>query len=92
MSAYSDLISGARGTYVVNNDSEFTKNSIAYYVAEDTVINTLKVGGVDMKSHYIAAVGTALKAGTLIVPRSGLNHTMFSAIDLVSGSVVALLA
>ena len=92
MSAYSDLISGAKGTYVVNNATEFTAPAMAYYVAEDTVINTLKVSGSDVEANYIAATGTALKAGTLIVPRADLGHTLFSAIDLTSGSVVALLA
>lgn len=92
MSAYSDLISGAKGTYVVNNTNEFTAPAMAYYVAEDTVIATIKVSAVDKLSSYVAATGTALKAGTLIVPRADLGHTLFSAIDLTSGSVVALLA
>lgn len=91
MSAYSDLISGARGTYVVNNGTEFTKPAMAYYVAEDT-ISVIKVAGVDVTSSYVAATGTALKAGVFLVPRADLGHTLFSAVDVTSGSVVALLA
>lgn len=92
MSAYSDLISGAKGTYVVNNTTEFTAKTMAYFIDEDTVPATLKVDGVDVLSYYVAAPATALKAGVFLVPRADLGHTLFSAIDLTSGSVVALLA
>jgi len=84
------LMSADNGVYIVKNTSEATKNFAAVYVLEDTVISSLKVDGADAKSTYIAATGTALKAGALIRPTSGIAY--FSGITLTSGSVALILA
>lgn len=75
------------GTFVVNDTTEYTNNIDALYVAEDTEFNSIKVGGVDVRSTYIASNGV-IKAGVIIAP---LRGTFFSSVTLASGSVVAIL-
>jgi hypothetical protein len=73
-----------KGTFILNNTDEKVGIFDAIVVLEDTVFNAIKVAGSDVKSTYIAATGTAVKAGAIITP---LGVAKFSAVDLVSGSV-----
>ena len=75
------------GTFVVNNTAEYTNSIDAFYVAEDTEFNSIKVNGVDARSTYIASNGV-IKAGVIIAPLRGQS---FSGVTLASGSVVAIL-
>lgn len=73
-----------KGTFILNNTDEKTGTFDAIVVLEDTVFNAIKINGTDVKSSYIAATGTAVKAGAIITP-TGVQK--FSAVDLTSGSV-----
>lgn len=88
MSTINSVISGNQGTFIVNNTVEKTVLHDAIVVLEDTVFNSIKVDGVDVKSSYIAATGTAVKAGAIIRP---LNAAQFSGVRLTSGSVCIVL-
>ena len=78
------------GVIVVNDTAENTTHADSYYVAEDTVIASIKINGAatDVKSLYISDSAVAVKGGVLITPQSG---AYFSGITLTSGSVVVIL-
>ena len=76
------------GTYIANNTTEVTKTIDAIVVLQDTVFTSIKVAGTDVKSTYIAATGTAVKAGAIITP---INDVQFSGVQLASGSVALVL-
>lgn len=88
MSTINSVISANQGTFIVNNTVEKTVLHDAIVVLEDTVFNSIKVDGIDVKSSYIAATGTAVKAGAIIRP---LNAAQFSGVRLTSGSVCIVL-
>jgi len=88
MSTDISVISASQGTFIVNNTTEKTIGHDAIVVLEDTVFNSIKIGGVDVKSSYIAATGTAVKAGAIIRP---INAQKFSGVKLTSGSVILVL-
>ena len=76
------------GTYIANNTTEVTRTIEAIVVLQDTVFTSIKVAGTDVKSTYIAATGTAVKAGAIITP---INNLQFSGVQLASGSVALVL-
>lgn len=82
------VLSAAQGTFIVNNTIEKTVDHDAIVALEDTVFSAIKIAGVDVKSSYIAAPATAVKAGTIIRP---LNGKKFSGVTLTSGSVILVL-
>ena len=82
-----DKLVASKGVFIVNNTTEKTATIAGVFVLEDTVISSLKVAGSDVKSSYIAATGTAIKAGAYITG-IGVN---FSGITLTSGSVALVL-
>jgi hypothetical protein len=88
MSTVNEILVANQGTFIVNDTNEKTVAHDAIVVLEDTVFNSIKIGGVDVKSSYIAATGTAVKAGAIIRPTDAQK---FSAVDLVSGSVCLVL-
>lgn len=83
-----DTIAAQAGTFIVNNTAEKTVNIQSIVVLEDTVFSSIKVSGSDVKSTYIAATGTAVKAGAIIRP---LGANIFSGVQLTSGSVALVL-
>ena len=89
MNTDNDILIANQGTFVVNNTAEKTTTINAIVVLEDTVFNAIKIAGSDVKSTYIAAPGTAVKAGTII---RAINAQQFSAVKLTSGSVLIILA
>ena len=88
MSLELSVISANQGTFIVNDTDEKTISHDAIVVLEDTVFNSIKIGGVDVKDDYISTPATAVKAGAIIRP---INAQKFSAVDLVSGSVCLVL-
>lgn len=82
------VLSAAQGTFIVNNTIEKTVDHDAIVALEDTVFSAIKIAGVDVKSSYIAAPATAVKAGSIIRP---LNDKKFSGVTLTSGSVILVL-
>lgn len=88
MSTVNEILVANQGTFIVNNTTEKTTLHDAIVVLEDTVFNAIKIGGVDVKSSYIAATGTAVKAGAIIRPTEGQK---FSGVKLTSGSVCLVL-
>lgn len=88
MSTVSEILVANQGTFIVNDTNEKTVAHDAIVVLEDTVFNSIKIGGVDVKSSYIAATGTAVKAGSIIRPTEAQK---FSAVELASGSVCLVL-
>ena len=88
MATDNEILIAGQGTYILNNTTEFTGNFDAIVVLEDTVFNTIKIAGTDVKSSYIAATGTAVKAGAIIRPTSAQK---FSGVQLTSGSVTIVL-
>jgi hypothetical protein len=76
------------GTYIANNTTEVTRTIEAIVVLQDTIFTSIKVAGTDVKSTYIAAPGTAVKAGAIITP---INNLQFSGVQLASGSVALVL-
>ena len=88
MSTVNEILVANQGTFIVNDTNEKEILHDAIVVLEDTVFNSIKIEGVDVKSSYIAATGTAVKAGAIIRPTEAQK---FSAVDLVSGSVCLVL-
>jgi len=88
MSTVSEILVANQGTFIVNDTNEKTVAHDAIVVLEDTVFNSIKIGGVDVKDDYISTPATAVKAGAIIRP---INAQKFSAVDLVSGSVCLVL-
>ena len=88
MAVVNSVLTAQQGTFIVNNTVEKTVAHDAIIVLEDTVFSSIKVAGSDVKSTYIAATGTAVKAGAIIRPTDAQK---FSAVDLVSGSVCLVL-
>lgn len=76
------------GTIVINDTTEYVLTMDAYYVAEDSVISSLKIEGGEVLSDYVTTPATGVKAGVIIAPHRGKS---FSAITLTSGSVVGIL-
>ena len=89
MNTDNDILIANQGTFVVNNTVEKTVTINAIVALEDTVFNAIKIAGSDVKSTYIAAPATAVKAGTIIRAVSALQ---FSGVTLTSGSVLLILA
>ena len=89
MNTDNDILIANQGTFVVNNTVEKTVTINAIVALEDTVFNAIKIAGSDVKSTYIAAPATAVKAGTIIRAVSALQ---FSGVKLTSGSVLLILA
>jgi len=88
MAVVNSVLTAQQGSFIVNNTVEKTVNHDAIMVLEDTVFSSIKVAGVDVKSTYIAATGTAVKAGAIIRP---INGSKFSGVTLTSGSVCLVL-
>jgi hypothetical protein len=82
-----DKIVASRGTKIVNDTTELTATITGIFVLEDTIFNSIKVAGSDVKSTYISTAATAVKAGALITGQ-GVN---FSGVKLTSGSVNVIL-
>jgi hypothetical protein len=78
------IVSGSNGTFILNNTAEKTYKCRAIVVLQDTVFTSIKIAGVDVKSTYIAAPATAIKAGAIITPADG---KIFERVALTSGSV-----
>lgn len=78
------VLTASKGTYILNNTTDYISNVRAIVVLEDTVFTHIKIGGSDVKSTYIATPATAVKAGAIITP---LNQAVFKGIKLTSGSV-----
>ena len=88
MAIADSVLVAQQGTFIVNNTVEKVVSHDAIAVLEDTVFSSIKVAGVDVKSTYIAATGTAVKAGAIIRP---INGAKFSGVTLTSGSVCLVL-
>lgn len=77
-----------KGTYILNNTTEIGGIFDAIVVLENTVFTSVKIADTDVKSEYIAAPATAVKAGAILTPKSDLK---FSGVKLTSGSVALVL-
>ena len=88
MAIGNSVLTAQQGTFIVNNTVTKTVNHDAIVVLEDTVFSAIRVAGSDVKSTYIAATGTAVKAGAIIRP---INGAKFSGVTLTSGSVCLVL-
>lgn len=84
------LLSASKGSFIINNTVEKKLKCRAIVVLEDTVFTSIKELGseTDVKANYIAAVGTAIKTGSIITP---FANKKFEKIQLVSGSVILVL-
>ena len=89
MQTDNDILIANQGTFVVNNTTAKTVTINAIVVLEDTVFNSIKIDNHDVTSTYIAAPGTAVKAGAII---RAINAKQFSGLKLTSGSVLLILA
>jgi hypothetical protein len=89
MNTDNDILIANQGTFVVNNTVEKTVTINAIVVLEDTVFTAIKIAGSDVKSTYIAAPATAVKAGAIIRATAAQQ---FSGVRLASGSVLLILA
>ena len=88
MALWEELLVASQGTVIVNDTNEKTISYDAIFVLEDTVFNSIKVGGVDIKADLITTPATAVKAGAMI---RCTGARKFSAVDLTSGSVALIL-
>ncbi len=88
MAIANSVLTAQQGTFIVNNTAAKTVDHDAIVVLEDTVFSAIRVAGTDVKSSYIAATGTAVKAGAIIRP---INGAKFSGVTLTSGSVSLVL-
>jgi hypothetical protein len=88
MAIANSVLTAQQGTFIVNYTVAKTVDHDAIVVLEDTVFSAIRVAGSDVKSTYIAATGTAVKAGAIIRP---INGAKFSGVTLTSGSVCLVL-
>ena len=88
MAIANSVLTAQQGTFIVNNTVAKTVDHDAIVVLEDTVFSAIRVAGTDVKSTYIAATGTTVKAGAIIRP---INGAKFSGVTLTSGSVCLVL-
>jgi hypothetical protein len=88
MAIANSVLTAQQGTFIVNDTVAKTVDHDAIVVLEDTVFSAIRVAGSDVKSTYIAATGTAVKAGAIIRP---INGAKFSGVTLTSGSVCLVL-
>jgi hypothetical protein len=88
MALWEELLVASQGTVIVNDTNEKTITYDAIFVLEDTVFNSIKVAGVDIKAELITTPATAVKAGAMI---RCTGARKFSAVDLTSGSVALIL-
>jgi hypothetical protein len=88
MAIANSVLTAQQGTFIVNNTVAKTVDHDAIIVLEDTVFSAIRVAGSDVKSTYIAATGTAVKAGAII---RAINGAKFSGVTLTSGSVCLVL-
>jgi hypothetical protein len=88
MATDNEILIAGQGTFILNNTTEFTGNFDAIVVLEDTVFNSIKIAGNDVKTSYIGTPATAVKAGAIIRPTSAQK---FSGVKLTSGSVTIVL-
>jgi hypothetical protein len=88
MALWEELLVASQGTVIVNDTNEKTISYDAIFVLEDTVFNSIKVAGVDIKAELITTPATAVKAGAMI---RCTGARKFSAVDLTSGSVALIL-
>ena len=88
MALWEELLVASQGTMIVNDTNEKTITYDAIFVLEDTVFNSIKVAGVDIKADLITTPATAVKAGAMI---RCTGARKFSAVDLTSGSVALIL-
>lgn len=88
MALWEEILVASQGTLIVNDTNEKTITHDAIFVLEDTVFNSIKIGGVDKKSELITTPATAVKAGAMI---RATGARKFSGVDLVSGSVALIL-
>lgn len=88
MAQWEEILVANQGTVIVNDTDEKTITHDAIFVLEDTVFNSIKVAGVDIKADLITTPGTAVKAGAML---RATGARKFSGVDLVSGSVVLIL-
>ena len=88
MAIGNSVLTAQQGTFIVNNTAAKTVDHDAIVVLDDTVFSAIRVAGSDVKSTYIAATGTAVKAGAIIRP---INGAKFSGVTLTSGSVCLVL-
>ena len=88
MAQWEEILVAQQGTIVVNDTTEKTVTFDAIFVLEDTVFNSIKIAGVDVKAELITTPGTAVKAGAML-RASGARK--FSGVKLTSGSVVIIL-
>ena len=89
MATDNDILIANQGSFVLNNTVAKTTTINAIVVLEDTVFSAIRIAGTDVKATYIAAPGTAVKAGTII---RAVNALQFSGVTLTSGSVLLILA
>jgi hypothetical protein len=88
MAIANSVLTAQQGTFIVNNTVAKTVDHDAIIVLEDTVFSAIRVAGTDVKSTYIAATATAVKAGAII---RAINGAKFSGVTLTSGSVCLVL-
>lgn len=88
MATVNEILVANQGTLIVNDTNEAVVNHDAIFVLEDTIFNTIKIAGIDVKSQLIKNPAIAVKAGAMIRATGGRS---FSAVDLVSGSVILIL-
>lgn len=83
------ILTAAKGTFIVNNTVEKTLKCKAIAILEDTIFTSIKEFGsaTDVKGNYIAATGTAIKAGAIITPN---DKKFFEKVALTSGSVALI--
>lgn len=77
-----------KGTFILNSTTEYTGTLDAIVVLQDTVFNSIKIAGTDVKADYISTPATAVKAGAIITPKNALQ---FSGVKLTSGSVALVI-
>lgn len=85
------VVSAAKGSYILNNTAAYSTYPVkAIVVLQDTVFNTISHLGLagNVKTTYIAAPATAVKAGAIITP---VESKLFTNISLTSGSVALVL-
>jgi predicted methyltransferase len=88
MSTALDVMAASQGSYVVNDTTELTKDFDAIMTLEDTVFTSLKIGGVDALADFVSTPANTVKAGAII---RTTDDTVFSGVELASGSVVIVL-
>ncbi len=86
-----EVLAARRGTFALNDQSEYLGKAAAVVVSKEGVIEALEINDADVLQEYIADPSATLDPGTVLRPRQvnpETTLTTFSKVKMSSGNCV----